>query len=145
MATQFYSALNYLNTRHDFVPVNDQPPVTDAQGYSPCLEHQLTNSDTRCSWSIRRFVFHLIYLIPAAKKELARDLILKTKEIDLLIGSLPGIGVSEEQQIQRLEKLENELQEIEKRRREAVKRKEELQKRLDEVIQIVAINSRGRP
>jgi mediator of RNA polymerase II transcription subunit 21 len=87
----------------------------------------------------------LTCLIPAAKKELARDLILKTKEIDLLIGSLPGIGVSEEQQIQRLEKLENELQEVEKRRREAVKRKEELQKRLDEVIQTVAINSKGRP
>ena len=81
----------------------------------------------------------------AAKKELARDLILKTKEIDLLIGSLPGIGVSEEQQIQRLEKLEEQLQEVEKQRREAVKRKEELQNRLDELIQTVATNAKGRP
>lgn len=32
MATQFYSALNYLNTHHDFVPVNNNPPVSDAQG-----------------------------------------------------------------------------------------------------------------
>jgi mediator of RNA polymerase II transcription subunit 21 len=74
---------------------------------------------------------------------LARDLILKTKEINLLIGSLPGIGVSEDQQIQRLEKLESELQEVEKQRKEAVKRKEESQMRLDQVIQTVAINSRG--
>ena len=80
----------------------------------------------------------------AAKKELARDLILKTKEIELLIGSLPGIGVSEEQQIQRLERLEGELQEVKRRRKEAVKRKEELQKRLDEVIQTVATNARIR-
>jgi mediator of RNA polymerase II transcription subunit 21 len=66
---------------------------------------------------------------------------LKTKEIDLLIGSLPGIGVSEEQQLQRLERLEAELQEVQKKRQDVVKRKENLQKRLDEVIQIVATNA----
>lgn len=70
---------------------------------------------------------------------------MKTKEIDLLIGSLPGIGVSEEQQLQRLERLEEELQDVERRRKEVVKRKEELQKRLDEVIQTVATNAKGRP
>jgi hypothetical protein len=32
MATQFYSALHYLNTHHDFVPVNDSRPVSDPQG-----------------------------------------------------------------------------------------------------------------
>lgn len=71
-------------------------------------------------------------------------MILKAKEIELLIGSLPGIGVSEEQQIQRLEKLEAELQEVEKRRRDAVKRKEQLQNRLDKVIQTVALNAKGQ-
>ena len=34
MATQFYSALNYLNTHHDFVSVNENPPVSDGQGLS---------------------------------------------------------------------------------------------------------------
>ena len=70
---------------------------------------------------------------------------MKAKEIELLIGSLPGIGVSEQQQIQRLERLEEELQEVEKKRKQAVGRKEELQKRLDDVIQTVAINAKGRP
>ena len=70
---------------------------------------------------------------------------MKTKEIDLLIGSLPGIGVSEAQQIQRLERLEAELQHVERRRKEVMQRKDELQKRLDEVIQTVAINAKGRP
>lgn len=70
---------------------------------------------------------------------------MKTKEIDLLIGSLPGIGVSEEQQIERLERLEGELQDVERRRKEAVLRKEKFQRRLDEVIQTVAVNAKARP
>lgn len=70
---------------------------------------------------------------------------MKTKHVELLIGSLPGIRVSEAQQIQRLELLEAELQDVERRRKEVLKRKEDLQKRLDEVIQTVAINSKGRP
>ena len=53
--------------------------------------------------------------------------------------------MSEAQQIQRLELLEAELQDVERRRKEVLKRKEDLQKRLDEVIQTVAINSKGRP
>jgi hypothetical protein len=32
MATQFYSELNYLNTHHDFVSVNDIPALSDPQG-----------------------------------------------------------------------------------------------------------------
>jgi mediator of RNA polymerase II transcription subunit 21 len=67
---------------------------------------------------------------------------LKTKEIDLLIGSLPGIGISEEQQLQRLERLEAELQDVQKKRKDVVKRKEDLQKGLDEVIHIVATNAK---
>jgi hypothetical protein len=32
MATQFYSALHYLNTNHNFVTVNENPSVADSQG-----------------------------------------------------------------------------------------------------------------
>jgi len=69
-------------------------------------------------------------------------LILKTKEVELLISSLPGIGVSEEQQVQRLEQLESELQKMEQQRKATVKRKEELQERLDKVIQTIAMHAK---
>ena len=146
MATQFYSALHYLNTHHDFVPVNDSRPVSDPQGSHFLPWAMLTLNSYACySRGICWYYGYCAFLTVAAKKELARDLILKTKEIDLLIGSLPGIGVSEEQQIQRLQKLEEELQNVEKKRKEIVTRKDELQKRLDEVIQTVAVNAKGRP
>ena len=73
---------------------------------------------------------------------MARDLVLKTKEVELLIDSLPGTGVSEEQQVRRLEQLERELQKAEERRKEVVRRKEELQERLDCVIQTIAMNAK---
>jgi mediator of RNA polymerase II transcription subunit 21 len=149
MATQFYSALHYLNTNHDFVSVNDNPSVADAQGNPP--SHNLL-SNCQSSPPLPKNLHVPPYSLScicrvlmgiAAQKELSRDLILKTKEIELLIGSLPGIGVSEAQQIARLEKLEGELQAVEKKRKEVMTRKEELQQRLDEVIEVVAINSRG--
>jgi hypothetical protein len=46
MATQFYSALNYLNTHHDFVSVNDNPPVSDAQGIPSNVEADPVTPDT---------------------------------------------------------------------------------------------------
>jgi mediator of RNA polymerase II transcription subunit 21 len=78
-----------------------------------------------------------------AKKELAKDLTLQTREIELFIESLPGIGVSEEQQIKRLEELEGKLQEAERKRKEAVQRKTKLQETLDAVIHTVAQNANG--
>ena len=51
--------------------------------------------------------------------------------------------MSEEQQLERLGRLEEELQAAERRRKEAMKRKEALQKRLDEVIEKIAVNIRA--
>jgi mediator of RNA polymerase II transcription subunit 21 len=70
----------------------------------------------------------------AGQRELAQDLILKEQQIEYLISKLPGIDHSEQDQEQRILKLEEDLKEAEKKRKVAVKEKEVILARLEEVI-----------
>lgn len=67
-------------------------------------------------------------------KEFAEDIVLKQQQIEEVIASLPGLNVSEEQQIQRMKELEKELEGLEGERLEAVKEKELLLKKVEEKI-----------
>jgi len=70
--------------------------------------------------------------------ELAKDVIVKSQQIELLIDSLPGIGISEEEQMQKVKKLEEQLQQVELERRMALEEKHELRKKCDDLILEVA-------
>jgi len=59
---------------------------------------------------------------------------MKTKQIELLIASLPGIGVSEQEQQERLRRLDRDLREAEEERLKAIAEKEDAIRRFDEVI-----------
>ncbi|KAL0638145.1 RNA polymerase II mediator complex subunit [Maublancomyces gigas] len=111
MATQLFSALRYIGTHHDAVPVGGEAKVTD----------ETAVVDDKATFD-------------AAKFELARDLIFKSKQIEILITSLPGIGVSEDEQQERLRNLEQEYKEAEAKRKEAVRQREEAAEKLDQVI-----------
>ncbi|KAJ9636747.1 Mediator of RNA polymerase II transcription subunit 21 [Coniosporium tulheliwenetii] len=67
-------------------------------------------------------------------RELARDLIVKEQQIEALIASLPGIGTSEKEQVERIAELERQLREVEEERKEAVREKREVLRRLDSAI-----------
>jgi len=71
------------------------------------------------------------------QKELARDLILKEQQIEVLITLLPGLTHSEEEQENTIRKLEEELKAEEVKRKEAVKERDEILARLEKVIRSV--------
>ncbi|KAK9235664.1 mediator complex, subunit Med21 [Lipomyces kononenkoae] len=111
LAVQFYSAMHYLDTHHDFVPLDHEAKVSDPQ---------VAVDDPA--------------VFEATKLELARDIMIKTRQIDLLIASLPGAGVSEQDQLARVRKLEQQLSDAETERQHWLARQNELLQKCDSVI-----------
>lgn len=61
-------------------------------------------------------------------------MILKEQQIEYLISVLPGIGTSEKEQEERLNRLQGELRAAEEERRRAVAEREEVLGRLEGLI-----------
>lgn len=70
--------------------------------------------------------------------ELARDIVLKSKQIDVLIDLLPGIGSSEQDQMNRLEELEESLEKVESERQQVLVESSILLAKCDDLILKVA-------
>lgn len=68
-------------------------------------------------------------------KELAKDLVLKEQQIEILIGNLPGLNSSEKEQVERMKELEKQLDDLESERVLAVKEKETLLRLVEDKIQ----------
>lgn len=112
---QYYSALNYISNSHGFVPLSSEPAAGDPQVHSVPKE---------------RFQEDL--------RELARDIVLKSKQIDLLIDLLPGIGTSEAEQMQNLVELQNSLDQAELEKQQVLVESSILLAKCDDLILKVA-------
>ncbi|GKT85234.1 RNA polymerase II transcription mediator [Colletotrichum tofieldiae] len=69
--------------------------------------------------------------------ELARDLIIKEQQIEVLISTLPGLDSSEADQERYIRELEDELKVAEAQRQDAIKEKDQILAKLDEVIRSI--------
>lgn len=73
----------------------------------------------------------------AGQIELARDLVIKEQQIELLVSSLPGLENSERDQQQNIKELEDELKVAEAQRQDAIREKDEVLAKLDHVIRSI--------
>ena len=112
MMEQFCATLNYIDKNHDFEPINEQETkMTD--------KHATVSNPEEFSNTI---------------DELSTDIILKTRQVIKLIDSLPGVDVSTEEQMHRIDALQKSLVETESKKIEAIKKKEDLLKDVDDLI-----------
>lgn len=112
LVIQFYSALGHVNTHHDFMPLTPNDTKVTDNTVTPVTQQELESN----------------------MKELAKDVVLKTQQVENLIDSLPGLQSSEADQIEKLKKLEQELQDAEKERQQVLTEKENLLDQCDELI-----------
>lgn len=76
-------------------------------------------------------------MFKAGQIELARDLVIKEQQIELLVSSLPGLENSERDQQQNIKELEDELKVAEAQRQDAIREKDEVLAKLDQVIRSI--------
>ncbi|OAX36817.1 hypothetical protein K503DRAFT_694415 [Rhizopogon vinicolor AM-OR11-026] len=121
LLTIMSSTIAYLTARSTFLQVSEEIPITKTR-----------NPDKYDSPE----------LFEANKKELVQDLIVKAKQIEYLIQSLP-VPEPEEEQANRLQALEQEMQEANEEYIQAVDRAKHLHRQISEFLRTMLDNADG--
>ena len=141
-----YASLSYIQTRHPYGEIPGQPiqapepePVRSSasNGAAPAPVGALPNGESSHQQASERASSpapEAPESFNSAMHELARDLMLKEQQIEILINSLPGIGNSEADQEKRMRELEAELREVEMERTKAEDKKGRMADLLGQII-----------
>lgn len=138
LVAQFNATVNYVNTQGDLAPLDeDKSSVINLAANAPLpgtkkeateQPSHAANSEASGATSRPKPSFDSVI------NELSTDIILKSRQISMLIDSLPGIGTLPETQLKTIGDLVDELDEVEKEREAKIKEKDELLKWCEELI-----------
>jgi mediator of RNA polymerase II transcription subunit 21 len=136
-----FASIRYIQTRHQFAAIPDQPDMSDPTAPNAPAPLQPNADPNTLTASAEQGGPEAAALqqpqdpdqppgpddpatFQAALRELARDLVLKEQQIEYLISVLPGIGESEANQSQRILALEKELTDADEERKIALAERE---------------------
>lgn len=132
LVAQFNATINYINTQSDMALLDADPTSTAnmaAKAPLPGKKEELSGANSAPSGE------------PVSESnsdnvinELATDIILKSRQISMIIDSLPGIGTLPETQLKVINDLLAELGEAEKARLELLREKDDLLKWCEDLI-----------
>ena len=141
LLNQMYASINYIQTRHPYGEIPGQPSqapqATAPSSASAAPNSALPNGDAqsqRHGQDVSTPPPAEPHDFDAGLRELARDLVLKEQQIELIINSLPGLGSSEAKQEERMRELEKELRDVERERAKAETEREALVDGLGKVL-----------
>lgn len=134
-----YASVSYIQTRHPYGEIPGQPsqapqpsaPRSASAAPNSALAFPNGDAQQQPEGTPPPEDAHVF---DAALRELARDLVLKEQQIELLINSLPGLGNSEADQEKRMRELERELKAVETERAAAEREREALVEGLGKVL-----------
>ncbi|CDK28573.1 unnamed protein product [Kuraishia capsulata CBS 1993] len=112
LTDMFSAALNYVDQHHDAIVLNAEDPKLVDQNHHPASNAEFTESIN----------------------ELASDIILKTRQILTIIDTLPGVGVTKKEQMDRILQLEKELYDVEMKKKKTIQTKDDLLEWVNELI-----------
>lgn len=121
LLTIMSSTIAYLTARSTFLQVSEEIPIT-----------KIRNPDK----------YDPPELFEANKNELVQDLIVKAKQIEYLIQSLP-VPEPEQQQANRLQALEQQMQDANEEYIQAVDRAKNLHRKISEFLRTMLDNADG--
>ncbi|EIF49880.1 srb7p [Brettanomyces bruxellensis AWRI1499] len=116
LTDMFFASLTYIDQNHDSVKLNDTDPKVMDSDYHPASQLDFQSN----------------------LQELSRDIITKTKQILTIIETLPGVGMSKEEQLKKIQMLNKQLEEVELKKQETILKKQDLMRVVDKLTLLVS-------
>jgi mediator of RNA polymerase II transcription subunit 21 len=138
LLTQMYASVKYIDTRHSFTSIPDQPDqfnASDDPSSSSDPPQSTSNQEGELSGEPSGTDPTPDPLFEQRIQELAQDLVIKEQQIEALVATLPGVGSSQAMQEKRLAELQVQLLELDEEAKQWQGEKGVLVERLEDRLE----------